>query len=262
VARAGGPRPRRARDACRRAASHPGALLSPELSVVIPVHDEQETVGATVLEWAAELDGRALDYELLVYDDGSRDESARVLEALRPRLARLVLRRQPNRGHGPTILRGYREARGEWILQADGDGEVGAASFAALWDVRPACDFVLGVRQARRARLSRRLVTLGAQLAIWVLFGSMIEDVNAPFRLMRRERLLPLLAALPDDCVAPNVALTGLAVRARLRMRAVPVLPHPVRASALRGLRLGRVAGRAGWQLLITAGRARRALRP
>jgi glycosyltransferase involved in cell wall biosynthesis len=228
--------------------------------VVIPVYNERETIAATVLEWAAELDRRALDYELLVYDDGSRDESARVLEDLGARVPRLILRRHANIGHGPTVLRGYRAARGDWILQADGDSEVAPASVGALWEAREGHDFVIGVRRQRRARLSRRLVTVGARLSVWLLFGAHISDVNAPFRLMSRTRLLPLLPMLPDDCFAPNVALAGLAARAGLRMGAVPVTHRSGRPSSLRGLRLGRAAGRAWWQTLGIARRARRDL--
>src|SRR5262245_33978912 len=112
-----------------------------QLSVVIPVYNEEATIADAVLEWAAELDRSAIDYELLVYDDGSCDHSGRRVEALRASIPRIVLRRHGNMGHGPTVLRGYREAHGEWIFQADSDGEVAPSSFRALWDVRHHHDF-------------------------------------------------------------------------------------------------------------------------
>lgn len=236
------------------------ATRHPQLSVVVPVYNEADTIAAAVLEWAAELDRGALDYELLVYDDGSRDDSGRLVETLRARVPRLSLRRHRNVGHGPTVLRGYREAHGEWIFQADSDGEVAPTSFRALWDVRHDQDFVLGARQQRRSPMLRRLVTLGSRLTIRVMFGMTIQDVNTPFRLMRRARLVPLLAMLPDDCFAPNVALVGLAARAGLRIRTVPVTyrGRRSRGSSLGGLRLWRGVSRAWWQTLTIARRVRR----
>jgi dolichol-phosphate mannosyltransferase len=224
----------------------------------MPVYNEQDTIAETVGEWATELNGRDLDYELLVYDDGSRDDSGHILEALRVRIARMTVRRQVNRGHGPTVLRGYREAQGEWIFQADSDGEVAPAGFHALWDARNGHDFLLGVRQGRRSPPARKVVTFGAQLTTWALFGNWIRDVNAPFRLMRRAGLAPLLPMLPADCFAPNVALTGLAARAGLRLCTLPVPHRPSRSSSLCGPRLWRAASRAWWQTLLIAQRARR----
>jgi glycosyltransferase involved in cell wall biosynthesis len=242
----------------------PPAVPGPKLSVVIPVYNEGGTVAEAVLQWAAELDRSALDYELLVYDDGSRDDSGRRIEALRTRVPRLILRQHPNVGHGPTVLRGYREARGEWIFQADSDSEVAPTSFRALWDVHHDHDFVLGSRQQRRSPVPRRLVTLGSRLTIRALFGTTIEDVNTPFRLMRRAPLVPLLAMLPDDCFAPNVALVGLAAWTGLRMQTVPVIFRGCRSrgGSLAGLRLWRGAIRAWWQTLTIARRVRRTMPP
>jgi dolichol-phosphate mannosyltransferase len=237
------------------------AVPAPQLSLVIPVYNEGGTIVEAVLEWAAELDRSALDYELLVYDDGSRDDSGRLVEALRGRLPQLILRQHRNMGHGPTVLRGYREAHGEWIFQADSDGEVAPTGFRALWDVRHDHDFVLGIRQHRRSSMVRRLVTLGSRLTVRAMFGRTLPDVNTPFRLMRRAPLAPLLALLPDECFAPNVALVGLAAWTGLRMHSVPV-PYRGRQShggSLAGLRLWRGASRAWWQTLTIAHRVRRA---
>ena len=201
-----------------------------------------------------------VDYELLVYDDGSRDESPHLVAALQAEVPRITLRRHRNMGHGPTVLRGYREAHGEWIFQADSDGEVAPSSFRALWDIRHDHDFILGARQQRRSPVLRQLVTLGSRLTVRALFGVTIQDVNTPFRLMRRTSLAPLLERLPDDCFAPNVALVGLAAWSGLRVQTVPVI-HRGRASrrgSLGGLRLWRGVGRAWWQTLTIAQRVRR----
>jgi dolichol-phosphate mannosyltransferase len=232
----------------------------PELSVVIPVFNEGRTIAGVVLGWAAELDGLGIDYELLVYDDGSTDDTRLILDRLGARVPRLTVRTQRNRGHGATVLRGYREARGGWVFQTDSDGEVAPGSFHALWRERHAHDLVLGVRQRRRVSWDRRLVSWLSRLSVRVLFGARIGDANVPFRLMRRTQLQGLVAELPEGLFAPNVALAGVAARARLRIGEVPVA-HVGRVEgrgSLAGGRVWRAAATAFRQTVEVALRARR----
>jgi glycosyltransferase involved in cell wall biosynthesis len=198
---------------------------SPALTVVMPVYNEESSVAEVVRAWAAELDRLGIDYELRVYDDGSRDRTADVLLELSNQVPRLLVTRHSNRGHGPTILRGYREARGEWVFQTDSDGEMEPDSFGRLWAEREPYDFLFGIRAGRVWTPARWVVTRVSRLAVRTLFGRGVADVNTPYRLMRRERLAPLVADLPDDLFAPNVILSGLAVREGLRIWQTPV-PH------------------------------------
>jgi glycosyltransferase involved in cell wall biosynthesis len=181
-----------------------------------------------------------------VYDDGSTDKTGAVLRDLTVHIPRLVVISQTNRGHGPTILRGYREARGEWVFQTDSDGEIPAAPFRELWARRTAYDLLLGYRSRRRLAPARRIVTYGSRLAVWALFGSAVRDVNSPFRLVRREWLHATLPRMPADAFAPNVILAGLAARGRLRIheQPVPYRARPTGKGSLVASRLWRGACR------------------
>ena len=249
------------REAARQAGPEAAvAPAAPELSVVVPVFNEGRTIAAVVLGWAAELDGLGIDYELLVYDDGSTDDTRSILADLVARVPRLSVRTQPNRGHGATVLRGYREARGEWVFQTDSDGEVAPASFGALWRERHVHDLLLGVRRGRQVSWDRRLVSGLSRLSVRLLFGARLADANVPFRLVRRAALQGLMADLPEDLFAPNVALAGVAARARLRIGEVPV-PHVGRLEgrgSLAGGRIWRAAATAFRQTVAVALRARR----
>ncbi|MBP7777957.1 MAG: glycosyltransferase family 2 protein [Acidobacteria bacterium] len=219
---------------------------TPSLSLVLPVYNEAELLPAVVAEWLLALDDVGVACELLIYDDGSTDATPLVLETLAQQHPRLVVRRHANRGHGPTILRGYREARGEWILQADSDGEIDVRSLSAFWNARARADFVIGRRVDRSSPWVRRLITGVSSLSVRWLFGAGVHDVNCPFRLMRASQLAPLLAVVPDDTFAPNVALSGLAVTRGLRVVELPVATSTRRrgGGSLAGLRALRAAAR------------------
>jgi dolichol-phosphate mannosyltransferase len=197
----------------------------PALSVVMPAYCEERRIAGIVSAWMAELDRLDIDYEFLVYDDGSKDRTREVLKRLSAGRPRLVVKSHANRGHGPTILTGYREARGEWVFQTDSDGELPPAQFGVLWNHREEFDFLVGYRQHRHSTFARRIVTTGSRLAVRCLFGSSVRDVNSPYRLMRRSSLVSMLHFVPATTFAPNVILAGLAARMRLRVYETPV-PH------------------------------------
>ncbi|MCL4837676.1 MAG: glycosyltransferase family 2 protein [Thermoanaerobaculia bacterium] len=210
-----------------------------ELSLVVPAWNEAAAIAAVAAEWRAALDGLGLAWEIRLYDDGSTDGTAAALAPLAAADPRLVVTRQANRGHGPTILRGFREARGRWIAQADGDGEIPAAAFPDLWRAREGADLVLGARQGRPQSLSRRLLSRGARLAVRLVAGGAPADVNCPFRLYRSEPFADLFARLEENSAVPNVALTALAVARGLSLREVPV-PFAGRRAGQSSLAAGR----------------------
>jgi len=227
----------------------------PELTVVMPVFNEEAAIDAVAGEWLAALDGLGIEYELRIYNDGSTDGTAAKIKRLASRSPRVVVCNKANEGHGPTVLRGYREAAGAWVFQVDSDGEMPAGPFQQLWGERQGYDLLLGFRSGRASSLGRRIITRVSRLAVCLLWGSGIRDVNTPYRLMRKARLEEMLRVIPPDAFAPNVIISGLAVRMKLRIYECPV-PHLGRRTgkvSIFGLKLWKSALRAFGQTLRAA---------
>jgi dolichol-phosphate mannosyltransferase len=232
----------------------------PELTVVIPAFCEAQHAGEVLDTWCTTLDSLGIDYVLCAYDDGSPDETLEILEGRARRHARVEVEGHENRGHGPTVLEGYRRARGEWVFQVDSDGEIAPDHFGTLWSRREKHDLLLGRRRPSSRPLGRRLTSAVSRLAVRILFGRGIHDVNSPYRLMRGTALGGLLPRVPEDAFAPNVILSGLAIRDGLRIfeHDVPVRPRASGRSSLSGRRLWRGAWRSLGETLKVA-RSRRA---
>jgi dolichol-phosphate mannosyltransferase len=233
------------------------------LTVVIPAYNEEALVASVVGAWVAELERLGIDYEIRVYDDGSRDRTGTILEDLARENPRIVATRQANRGHGPTIVRGYREAASDWILQVDADGELGPDGFEQFWRSRAPYDFLVGSREQRHTPLARRLLSFGSRAAVRLLFGSGILDVNSGFRLMRREAIRPFLPWV-GETFAPNVILSGLAIRTGLRTHEAPIQFRPRSAGtvSISGLKVWRTAARSMKETVAIALRYRNNERP
>lgn len=219
------------------------------LDIVMPVYNEAGRVGCVLEAWSAVCRQLAdADWTIHVYDDGSRDGTADVLaRAAAASGGRIVVHAQSNRGHGPTVLRGYRESveRGaDWIFQTDSDGEMPPAALKDLWEHRHDADFLAGIRTGRRQSLGRRIMSAVSRGTVLLGFGRSIHDVNVPYRLMRAKAFSTLFVSVPASAFAPNVILSGLAAREGLRIHETPV-PHTAQVGSTAKWRMVRGAVRA-----------------
>jgi glycosyltransferase involved in cell wall biosynthesis len=199
-----------------------------ELQVVLPVYNESSNIGNVIDQWCGQLDACAVRYSIVALDDGSTDDTASVLQALRQKWgAKLEVVSQKNSGHGPTILKGYRMAveRGvPWIFQIDSDGQCDPRYFPQLWAERDNYDFIAGRRMRREDGAGRVFVSLVLRAVVLLISGQNCQDVNVPYRLMRTAAVAPLVAKIPANCFFTNVGLTVLALRAGLRVKLIPIV--------------------------------------
>ena len=226
---------------------------SRELIVVMPVYNEAECIGAVLDDWRTALADLAIDFEILALNDGSKDQTAAVLAAYETD-ARVTVVNKANSGHGPTILRGYREAvaRAEWVFQVDSDDEMKPGAFPNFWRRRAKYDAIFGVRVAREQDSARRFLSAGSRATIKFLYGRGVRDVNVPYRLMRAAVLAPIVAAIPDETFAPNILISGVVGKKRRRVLNLPVL-HENRVTgtgSLTNSKVWKVAARALGQTL------------
>ena len=198
-----------------------------DLCVVVPVYNEEGSIESVLRKWTAALDALGIRYEIHAWNDGSKDSTETILARCAAASdGRIVARNKPNSGHGPTILGGYRVAadRAEWIFQIDSDDEMGPEGFPGLWERRAEYDFLVGRRAGRLQPLPRKIVSAVSRLSVRLFYGrGGVWDVNSPYRLMRASAFRPFYRAIPDDTFAPNVLLSGLAARHRLRCLETPV---------------------------------------
>ena len=201
-----------------------------ELAVVIPVYNEEEAIGAVLDKWVAELDKLGIDYTVNPYNDGSKDGSWSVIQAKEKQYpGRIVGHNKANSGHGPTILQGYRDAADagyEWVFQIDSDDEMGPEGFAGLWENRERYDFLVGTRDGRKQALPRKIISAVSRLSVRLFYGRSIWDVNTPYRLMRVSSFRDVYREIPSDTFAPNVILSGMAAKLKLRCFETRVPQH------------------------------------
>lgn len=191
-----------------------------ELVVVMPVHNEGETIAETVLAWIEmlrhELGSSA--FSLLLVDDGSTDSTRSEIERCLLLAPELEVHSQANGGHGQACGTGYRlalESGASWILQVDSDGQCDPGDFAKVWERRLPGRVVLGVRWRRQDGISRWVISRWVSLIVLVRTGTWLPDSNVPFRLMPRELLRCGMDSLPSKPFFINILLSVFFKRSR-----------------------------------------------
>lgn len=230
--------------------------MSDRLCVVIPVYNEQEVIGLVLEKWDAVLKSLDIDYEIRPYNDGSRDASLDVMKHVAQRLGvRVNVCDKPNGGHGNTILTGYREAASDgfdWIFQIDSDDEMGPEKFNELWSRRNGYDLLVGIRDGRKQVLSRKIISFISRLSVRTFYGKGVWDVNSPYRLMRVSAFKGFFSQIPLTTFAPNVILSGLAARNKLRCFEIRVPQHDRTTGevSIKKWKLFKVAVKSFWQTI------------
>lgn len=196
-----------------------------QVEIVMPVYNESGCIDNVIRDWIKVLDGLHLHYRLLVLNDGSQDNSAEVMKNYEAHPGIKVITKR-NSGHGPTILMGYQIAveEAKWVFQTDSDGEIEAQHFRYLWAQKNGFDAVIGVRDGRQQPASRKIMSFIARQVVALFYGSGVNDVNCPFRLLRSEALKPLLQFIPHNTFAPNIAISGILLHQGKGVCNVPVM--------------------------------------
>jgi Glycosyl transferase family 2/Dolichyl-phosphate-mannose-protein mannosyltransferase len=168
----------------------------PELSIVVPVRDEAENVGA-LLEEVEQAIPAAREFEVIVVDDGSRDGTHEALRALSARFPRLrVLRHERGYGQSAAIGTGVLAARGEWIVTMDGDGQNDPADIETLLRrlaaLEPPPAMIVGWRRARKDPWPKRVASRVANGIYRLFLDDPTPDVGCGLKLFRRETFLAL----------------------------------------------------------------------
>ena len=105
-----------------------------DLSVIIPVHNEEESIGNLINEIVAALSEK-YQYEIVVVDDGSTDQTLDTLLEIKQELTVLrVIKHLKNRGQSTAVRTGVQQAKSAWIATLDGDGQNDPADIPSLYN--------------------------------------------------------------------------------------------------------------------------------
>ena len=193
-----------------------------ELSVVIPVYDEEDNLPLLWPDLRDVLEQMAVPFEVIFVDDGSRDRSAEIIRGMREADARVrLVRLKANAGETAATDAGFKAARGRRVVTMDADLQNDPHDIPALVQRLDQWDAVTGWRVGRGDgdSIVRRVSSRLANRIRNRLSDESIHDSGCTFRAFRRECLRDLVLYRGFHRFIPTL----------LRMRGYRVLEMPVR---------------------------------
>lgn len=201
----------------------------PEISVVIPVYNEEENLPVLAEEIRAAMATVSRPYEVLLVDDGSTDTSPAVMARLAREDPRIrVLRQRRNSGQSAALDAGFRHARGGIVVTLDADLQNDPADIPRLLERMDGFDVVSGVRARRRDNWIRRVSSKIANGIRNRVTHESVTDVGCTLRAMRIEylRRIPVFNGmhrfLPTLLRMEGARVTEVPVNHRPRLHGQP----------------------------------------
>ena len=185
-----------ASDPALAGSADPAAVAAPEVTVVVPVLNEQATVEPLYDGIVTTLQAAGIAAELIFVDDGSTDGTFAILERLHAADPSVrVVKFKRNFGQHPAMHAGIARARGRIVVTMDGDLQNQPADIPRLVAaVRDGADVASGRRVTRQdAMLPRRLPSLFINRLLTRLTGAQVSDFGCAFNAYRRDALEPVM---------------------------------------------------------------------
>lgn len=202
------------------------------LTVVLPAYNEAENLPLMVAEVVAAVQTLVDEFEVIVVDDGSLDNTAEVVQQLTADYPQLrLVKHEVNKGYGTAVWTGLTSASKELIFFTDADRQFDLHEISRLLDQIPQADLVVGYRQPRRDPFMRRLNGRGWSWLVTVLFGYTARDIDCAFKLMRRQVVEHLWHEVASGGATFSAEFLVRARRAGFRLVEAPVYGHRPRVA-------------------------------
>jgi len=157
------------------------------ISVFFPCYNEQDNVAATAGKAVEVLERLGLDYEVIIVDDGSTDDTGRIADSLAGQNSRIrVIHHHRNLGYGAALQSGFKAAAKELVFYTDGDGQFDINEMPQLLALMEDFDIVSCYRLNRQDPLLRKFNAFCWTKLVSLLFGMKLRDIDCAFKLYKR----------------------------------------------------------------------------
>ena len=170
-------------------------MPNPDVEVLLPVHNEAESIEDTVREIYGELSAK-VKVGFIICEDGSKDNTQEILRRLAKELPMRLNLSEDRKGYSQAVCEGMRMLESDYLLCLDSDGQCDPKDFWAFWDGRGQADVVLGWRTNRADTFTRRIFSRFFYLIYQTVLRTPVHDPSCPFVLIKKAVALRLCGEL------------------------------------------------------------------
>lgn len=202
----------------------PAIRIPGSLSLVLPAYNEEGNIEQVIRRALEVLPHHTDDFEVIPVNDGSRDRTGEILDRLAAQESRVrPVHHSTNRYYGGALKSGFKASRGDYVMFMDSDRQFDIADIQRLAPFIPTHDIVAGFRMERSDPMHRRINAEIFNLAVRILFGVHLRDLDCAFKVFRGEQLRSLE-------LTTSGALINAEIQAKLRRQGATLqqvgVPH------------------------------------
>lgn len=201
-----------------------------KLSILLPAYNEETRIFENCLTVSAIISKITLEYEIIVINDGSADNTYREIErACNTDSHIIAVDSQPNQGKGHALCMGTKAATGEYIAFCDADLELNPALLEdfIIRLQKEKADVVIGSKMHPQSKVNyplvRRIYSWGYYLFLWILFHLSVKDTQTGLKLFRADALKPVMEVILVKRFAFDIEVLAL-----LNSRGFKIISAPV----------------------------------
>jgi glycosyltransferase involved in cell wall biosynthesis len=163
-----------------------------ELSVFFPCYNEEKNIKNTISKAIPVLKNIASKWEIILINDGSKDNTGKVLEEIKkqyPKEDIKIITHNPNRGYGAALKSGLYNAKYQWITFTDSDGQFDFSEISNLIEKQhqTKADIVIGYYLSRKVSKFAIITSKIWELIVFILFGLKVTDIDCGFKLVNKK---------------------------------------------------------------------------
>ena len=171
-------------------------LPQDRISLLLPAHNEGETIQKTILEFYQEI-GTKIPVEIVVCEDGSTDSTKQALLELSKQIPMKLILGEERKGYMKAVKDGLNIVNSDFVFFADSDGQHVAKDFWKLYELKGKNPVISGYRVERADGPHRRLMSFVFRWMTTALFRlPLFYDMTAPFKLMQTK----VAQEIADEC--------------------------------------------------------------
>ena len=211
------------------------------LSVFFPCYNEQDNIRRVYESARKVLGSLGIDYEMIFVNDGSKDRTGEIADAIAVEDARVRVVHHPvNLGYGAALQSGFRAATKRLVFYTDGDGQFDIGELPPLLGLMEECDIVSCYRINRQDNFVRKVNAWCWTKLVCLMFGMRLRDIDCAFKLYKREIFEAI--EMKSTGALIDTEILARATRKGYTVRQVGVHHYPRKAGVQTGARLGVIA--------------------